>query len=92
MFALLVLIALAGLVLLIKGVRGRVIGDDHHCRTCGFNLRGHGPESERCPECGTELRAATVRIGLLQRSRALIATGLILTVVGGTLPTIAALR
>src|SRR4051812_11386548 len=43
---------LAGLVLLIVGMRGRLADTDPHCRRCRFNLRGRDETAldPRCPE------------------------------------------
>ena len=82
LFSLAAFILLLGLVLLIAGVRGRVVGDDPHCRRCGFNLRGRDAASTRCPECGTELSDATIRTGERRRRPAMATAGAILFFVG----------
>jgi hypothetical protein len=50
---------IAGIVLIIKGLRRRVERTPPRCARCGFDLRGlpvaAGHEGSRCPECGTEL-------------------------------------
>jgi hypothetical protein len=71
-----------GVALLVLGMRGRRVGEDPHCRTCGFNLRGRDPDSERCPECGTEVTAASLAVGRQQRWPALIRLGLGLALLG----------
>lgn len=88
--ALLLLIALAvfcagGLLLVLVGLRGRVVGDDPHCRKCGFNLRGRDEQaSPRCPECGTDLAGAeAIRIGVRRRRPALLTVGLLLLLLAG---------
>ncbi|MBN1341422.1 MAG: hypothetical protein JXQ73_02015 [Phycisphaerae bacterium] len=49
-FVLLSLFALMGVVLLVRGLRARVVATAPHCRGCGYNLTALS--SERCPECG----------------------------------------
>jgi hypothetical protein len=73
---------LVGALLTFFGLRGRVIGDDPHCRKCGFNLRGRDPGSTRCPECGVELTDKAIRTGLCLRRRGMLATGLFILLVG----------
>lgn len=44
-------VTLAGLVLLVKGLIGRIVYHDSLCRKCRYNLTGR--VSPRCPECGS---------------------------------------
>jgi hypothetical protein len=82
----LVILGLAGLVLLIIGVRGRRIDTHPICRKCGFDLVGtnlkqaeEGPEPLRCPECGAEVDSPiTVRYGHRRRRPRLIALAAIM--------------
>jgi hypothetical protein len=52
-------IFVAGVVLLVKGLRQREEATGPRCGGCGFDLRGlpvaAGAEGSRCPECGSEL-------------------------------------
>jgi hypothetical protein len=77
------LVFLLGAILLALGLRGRVVGTDPHCRRCKFNLRGRDPSSARCPECGTELTDASVRVGLRRRRPALVSVGAALALLSG---------
>lgn len=68
-------VPLLGLVLLVRGLWGKHVGDEPRCRRCKYNLTGL--PSNRCPECGADLDAprATV-IGLRQRRKAALIVGL----------------
>ena len=63
-FALIGLIALAGVVLAYLGLRGRVVGGEPRCRRCGFDLRGN-PDAANCGECGADLK----RLGAMRHGR-----------------------
>ena len=76
------IVILLGAVLLLIGVRGCVVGDDPHCRNCGFNLRGRDAASKRCPECGTELSDAAIRIGERRRRPTMASVGAVMLLVG----------
>lgn len=55
---------LAGISLVVRGWRGRVIDDHPICRKCGFDLFGKPPDSTRCAECGTDVTVAdSTRVG-----------------------------
>ncbi len=45
-----------GIALALWGKRGKPIDEHPVCRKCKFDLVGRPPESERCPECGSDLR------------------------------------
>lgn len=45
-----------GIVLAWWGRRGKIIDQHPVCRACRFDLVGRPSESERCPECGADLR------------------------------------
>jgi hypothetical protein len=76
----------AGLILFIRGWRGRRVGDEPRCRKCGYNLTGL--TSENCPECGTAASGANVVRGQRRRRRGALVSGLVLLAisvgVGGT--------
>jgi hypothetical protein len=56
----LVLLFFAG-ALVVRGLFGKRIGEDPHCRRCNYNLTGLA--AERCPECGTAFSERTVALG-----------------------------
>ena len=70
-----------GVALMFVGVRGRRVGDDPHCRKCGFNLRGRPDDSTRCAECGADVDAETRHAHRPARRRRgkILAFGLIVT-------------
>lgn len=52
------LVAAGGVALLIRlARRGRRLDDHPTCRRCRFDLTGLPATSDRCPECGADLRA-----------------------------------
>lgn len=72
---LLLLTALIALALLLLARRGRRIDDHPLCRKCRFDLTGLPPTSDRCPECGRNIRAPhATRIGHRQRIGWLLVT------------------
>ena len=74
---------IAGALLVIRGLRGRRVGQTPFCRKCGYNLTAL--ESERCPECGGGLGESSVVVGVRHRRRGLVGTGvalLLLSTVG----------
>ncbi len=74
---------LAGLALLVLGVRGRRFDDHPVCRRCRFDLVG--VETSRCPECGRDLaERKAVRIGNRRRRPAFIACGALLSLISLT--------
>lgn len=65
-----------GLLLLVKGRQGKPIDDHPLCRRCGFDLIGIPRESDRCSECGADIRApGAIRIGHRRRRPILSLTG-----------------
>jgi hypothetical protein len=80
MLGLALLFMLAGVVLLVRAVRGKRINERRVCRRCRFDLSGQGDlkatlgadgsvHAVRCPECGNDVwKPGNVRIG--QRKRA----------------------
>ena len=53
MIVILGVLLLAGALLLIVGMEGKVEGDAPYCVGCSYNLTGL--TSNRCPECSTEV-------------------------------------
>ena len=85
-------LAVAGTVLLRRGLKGRQVGTTPHCFSCGFDLSGlangatllPGPD-RRCSECGVPLAfAASIRVGHRVRRRWMIALGAALLAIPGT--------
>lgn len=86
MFLISLVVFIVGIVLLVRGIRGEWVGEDPHCRACGFNLRGRDPASTRCSECGAELERGAITDGFRRRRAGLIWMGLVMAVVGGAMP------
>ena len=78
-------VLLLGLIVVIRGFRGRLMNDHPHCRGCGFDLHGITLESStRCPECGRLISTGgqSTRIGRRKKKRGLLAFGILLTFFG----------
>jgi len=70
-----------GLLLLILGIRGRLILDDPRCAKCRHDLKTFGERHAKCPECGASLgRRGAVAFGSRQRRPVLIIVGAVLMV------------
>jgi hypothetical protein len=56
------LLAIGGVVALRYGLWPHRRGTTRYCGPCGYNLTGHdaAADPQRCPECGADLRRATV--------------------------------
>lgn len=81
---LLALPVLAGIFLVRRGLRGRLIGDHPVCRRCGFDLFGLPDDQNRCPECGSDVRAASaVQTGHRRRRMGMVYTGFALLLLAG---------
>ena len=79
MFVLMPATALAGVVLLAWSRHGRRVDDHPLCRRCGFDLTGRPEGSQRCPECGADLkRRRAMRIGHRRRRTLWIALALVI--------------
>lgn len=76
---------IAGVGLLVLGLRGRLVDDHPICRKCGFDLVGvYGAgAANRCSECGVGLTRAAVRVGNRRRRRGTAAVGIVLIVIAG---------
>ncbi len=72
-FLVLALAGLAGLVVVLLGLRGRREGQEPHCRKCAYDLTGL--VSNRCPECGSYLTARSVIRGMPHRRWPLLVCG-----------------
>jgi hypothetical protein len=76
----LMFVLVVGVLLFITGWRGKVINDHPICRACRFDLFGLDAR-DACPECGADLtRPKSRRIGQRERSRPMIAIGLLMLV------------
>src|SRR5690348_5115483 len=76
---------LAGIALIVMGVRGRHVGDHPYCRKCGFDLFGV-VERTHCPECGADVTAAkAVRIGSRVRRRGILGGGIATTAIAAAM-------
>lgn len=79
------LLALAGLLLLALGLRGRRLDDHPVCRRCRFDLNGSPGTARgegRCPECGRSLdQPRAIRIGQRRRQPAAIVAGSLLLLI-----------
>lgn len=76
-FLLFIVLALVGFGLFRGGLRGTRRGNVPHCAECDYNLIAL--QSERCPECGTQLhRAAAIVWGERVRRPGLMAIGLVM--------------
>lgn len=73
----------AGVVLFVRGVRGRAVDDHPLCRRCRYDLSGTPERPEKCPECGTDLaRRQAIRIGHRRKRWVSLVMGLLLTLGG----------
>lgn len=70
---------LAGLFLLILGLRGRRVGDRPYCRRCGYDLTGLS--SDTCPECGLTNATKLAVYGRRKPVRLAVVSGLVLVIV-----------
>ena len=78
---------IGGIWMIAAGVSGRRVGTHPHCSVCGFDLFGRPADSERCSECGSDLRRhGSYHIGALQRRPAMAWGGaaMVLATVGAS--------
>lgn len=78
---------LAGVLLLIVGMRGKRVDRHPVCARCRFDLEGVWPGAGTCPECGATLRqdereGRSIRRGNRVRRRRLIGIGIALLLFG----------
>jgi hypothetical protein len=70
---------LAGLVIFVRGLRGRVVDDHPLCRACGFDLFGLPAGVNTCSVCGAELSSPkSIRVGHRRRQTGMVALGAVL--------------
>jgi hypothetical protein len=76
-------LAMAGLMLVFIGRRGRRVNDHPICRRCHHDLFGTAELPVKCPECGGDLdRRRAVYRGRRERRNALIVAGAIVLTTG----------
>jgi hypothetical protein len=63
--------------MLVRGLRGRRVGDEPRCPKCEYNLTGHA--SEACPECGAPTTRHRIVRGVRRRNVVMIVTGAAMT-------------
>lgn len=80
----------AGAALLALGLRSRRRGNEPRCRACGYNLTGSA--SPACPECGADVRGGGTVLGQRHRRPALVASGVIVLLIGAALSWASATR
>ena len=80
-----IILVLIALLLLVIGLRGRIVGRGVFCRGCGFDLEGidHHKTDSLCPECGRSVAdpGATRAIRRAKR-KGMLVVGMILCVQG----------
>ncbi len=75
-----------GAAFLLFGIRGRLIGNEPFCRSCGHDLRGHDSLPSQCPECGRSLsKSRAIRRGIPNRRPLVMLLGVLL-IAGGVMP------
>lgn len=73
-------VLIAGVLLILLGLRGKRLNDHPVCRQCRFDLQGAYPGVVTCPECGAGLkRDNSVRLGARRRRWVCFSTGLFIT-------------
>lgn len=71
-----------GLLLIWSGLRGKTIDGHPLCGKCNFDLVGHRPKPNRCPECGATIaRTGGIKIGHHKQQVPKIVHGSILLVI-----------
>ena len=66
-----------GFLLAAIGFRGRLTDLHPYCRKCRFDLMGRPADSERCSECGTDLRPHAILTGRRVRFMGRLVAGLV---------------
>src|SRR5438105_668743 len=76
-------VVLVGATILLKGLKGRRVGDHPICARCGYDLFGKPEESKVCPECGADLcEKKAVVIGWRQKRAGMVLVGLLIVGLG----------
>lgn len=77
------LLAISGCCFVFIGVRGRKIGSMPTCAKCTFDLSGARSDSDKCPECGNDLKKRNAtRVGVRKRSPLRVLCGAFLLLIG----------
>ncbi len=66
-------VGVAGVLLVIFGLRGKRVGREPRCARCAYDLTGL--TSDRCPECGSTIGPKTTQKGLWRRRRGCLVAG-----------------
>src|SRR5438067_2050441 len=75
--------AVAGIVLFLKGWRGAQVDDHGVCAACGYDLTGRPLQGNICTECGADLNANWSKVrGHRQRRWGLVGWGLAMLLPG----------
>ena len=73
----------AGVFLMWRGVRGRLVDRDPRCGRCDYILLGFLSRPSHCPECGSRLlRPGAVRLGRREPRRSFIMAGTLMMLLG----------
>ena len=73
----------AGVFLMWRGVRGRLVDRDPRCGRCDYILLGFLSRPSRCPECGSRLlRPGAVRLGRREPRRSLVMAAALMMLLG----------
>lgn len=78
-------VLLLGILLLIRSIRGRLVSDQPHCRSCRFDLHGLTLSDESvCPECGHLTIPDTYQVmdGLRRVRRGLLVVSILMMLAG----------
>jgi hypothetical protein len=81
-----IILLVLALVMIVLGIRGRVIERGRFCRSCRFDLQGISPDdpTARCPECGRLVSMGrTPRRVMRKRMRVVIVLGVLVFLVSG---------
>jgi hypothetical protein len=76
------LVIILGVILLRRGVRGRLVDNDPRCRACDYLLVHLSILPARCPECGLRLSPANVTEGARAPRWGMVLAGAMLATLG----------